>query len=159
MTTIVANLECMAADHRVTSGGPIAHVKKIHRIADSLYGLAGDIDPGFVFLEWLASSKPDKIRLYRMLGEDGRNNFTVLELSPKGLALWSGWGVRVPILDTSYAIGTGAMSALSHVKEGESPEKAIRRAAILDECSGVFMSPQVEWLLPPELQVKKKRSR
>jgi hypothetical protein len=150
----------MAADQRMTSGGPIAHVTKIHRIGDSLYGLAGEIEPGLVFLEWL-TGKRDKMRLYKLYGEDVevRSHFEILELSSQGLALWSGWGVRIPILDTSYAIGTGAMSALSHVKEGESPEKAIRRAAILDECSGVFMSPQVEWLLPPELQPKKKRSR
>jgi hypothetical protein len=82
----------MAADQRMTSSGPLAHIQKIHRIANALYGLCGEISPGFVFLEWLASPKRDRMKLYRMIGEDNRYNFSALELSPGGLALWDGWG-------------------------------------------------------------------
>jgi hypothetical protein len=51
-------------------------------------------------------------------------------------------------MDNSYAIGSGAQAALSAVRQGESPEKALKHAINLDECSGVFFQPQVEWLKP-----------
>lgn len=155
MTTIAANLECMAADQRLTSGNPICRTHKIRRIGDSLYGGCGNFSLVVLFLDWLALPKRDVMRLYRMLPEDSRHEFEVLELSPSGLALWDGWGVRVPILDKFYAIGSGSPSAMQAIKRGLSPEESVSETFSLDECSGGTV--EVEYLLPPELRTKRKR--
>ena len=158
MTTIVANLECMAADQRMTDTGPMAHIAKIRRIGDSLYGLCGAVSPGLVFFKWFESGKRDPLRLYRLIPEDTRYEFTVLELGADGLALWDGWGVRIPLLDSVFAIGSGALAALAAVEDHNmAPEQAVRLATRRDECSGLFKEPQVEWLIPQELRTKRKR--
>ncbi len=156
MTTIVANLECMAADQRLTSGNAPARTRKIIRIGDSLYGGAGNWSLVLVFLDWIKTPKKDLIRLYRLIPEDSRHEFEVLELSPTGLAIWDGWGVRIPLLDKFYGIGSGGMSAMQGVKRGLSPEEAVSETFSLDESSGG--SVEVEYLLPPELRGKRKRA-
>jgi len=148
----------MAADQRMTDAGPMAHVKKIRRVGDCLYGLCGAVSPGLVFFKWFESGKRDLWRLYKMIGEDSRYGFSIIELGPEGLALWDGWGVRIPLLDRTFAVGTGASAALAAMEEyGKTPEDAIRVAIKRDECSGLFTEPHVEYLLPPELKLKRKR--
>jgi hypothetical protein len=124
VTTIVANLECMAADQRVTGGGAIAHVQKIHRIKSSLFGFAGDSHLAIHVLGWL-KGKRDPLELYKLIPDAHRDSVEVLELSPKGLAVWTGWGVALPLLDACYSIGSGSMVAL----------QALRRAARLRKLS------------------------
>jgi hypothetical protein len=137
----------MAADNRVTSGGAICHVKKIHRIKGSLFGFAGDCILAMHLIKWLSGAR-DVEALYKLIPPDHRDSVEALELSKDGLGLWNGWGVRLPLMDNHYAIGSGSMAALTHVKLGEALDKAIKHAANLDECSGVFFQPQVEWLKP-----------
>lgn len=158
MTTIVTNLECMAADQRMTDDGPICHAKKIHRIGDSVFGLAGDVMAGLVVIEWL-QTKRDRAVLYKAFGEEvqWRYEFVLLELSPDGLALWNAWGVRCPLLDERFAIGTGAAAALEALENGHLPEEAVRRAVKRDHFSGLYSEPDVMWLLPPELAVRKRK--
>ncbi len=136
MTTIVANRECMAADQRVTGDGPICHATKLRRIGASVYGIAGSVFPATLLLDWIASGAKDRSRLHRMLSEDARESFDVLELSAEGLAVWNGWGVRIPLHDECYAIGSGSMSALQALRSGSTPADAIRMTFHLDECSG-----------------------
>lgn len=158
MTTAAANLECLAADQRVTSGNPPARIRKIRRIGESLYAGAGNVSLIFVFLEWMEAPKKNpaeaRLRLYRLIPEDQRHEFEVLELSPSGLALWDGWGARIPILDKFYAIGSGCSSAMQAMKRGLAPEEAVSETFSLDECSGG--SVDVEYLLPPELRKRKR---
>lgn len=160
MTTIVCTLEWMAADQRMTDAGPLAHVRKIRRSDDggSLYGICGAISPGLVFLEtYLLASKRDRYRLYRLIPEDSRYEFTVIELSKDGLALWDGWGARIPLLDHVFAVGSGAAHALTAVEKYKAgPDEAIKAAIERDECSGLYREPQVEYLLPPELRRKRR---
>lgn len=139
MTTIVANLECMAADQRATDDGPpFCHTKKIHRIGDSLFGLAGDVMAGLAVVEWLKGKKRIRSQLYKAFGDDvqWRYEMVLIELAPDGLALWNAWGTRMQILDQAYAIGTGAAVALDAVETGTSPEDAIRRAMRRDQFFG-----------------------
>jgi hypothetical protein len=154
MTTIVANLECMAADQRMTSEGPIGRVQKLHRIGDCIYGIAGDVMMGLAVLEWMKSPKRDRTKLYKMIDEvEPRSHISILELSPAGLAIWDGWGMRLALRDTFFGVGTGAPSAMQAIKRGLSPEDAVRETFSLDECSGGEV--EVEWLLPPELKRKR----
>lgn len=159
MTTSAANLECLAADQRMTSGNAPARIRKIRRIGDSLYAGAGNVSLIVVFLDWLEAPKKNlgeaRIRLYRLISEDQRHEFEVLELSPTGLALWDGWGARVPLLDKFYAIGSGSLSAMQAMKRGAAPEEAVSETFSLDECSGGTV--ECEYLLPPELRGKRKR--
>lgn len=155
MTTIAANLECIAADQRITSGNAPARMRKIRRIRDSIYAGAGAISLIVIFLDWLENPKRDLMRLHRLIPEDCRHEFEVLELSPSGLALWDGWGVRIPLLDKVYAIGSGGLSASQAMKRGCSPEEAVSETFSLDESSGG--SVETEYLLPPELRPKRKR--
>ena len=135
MTCVVANRECMAGDTRVTSGGPICHARKLHRVGDSIFGIAGDIMIALTVIAWL-NTKRDKAQLYKLIPESHRDSVEILELSRDGLACWNGWGVRMPILDNAYGVGTGAMSALQALKRGLTPEQAVSETFDLDECSG-----------------------
>lgn len=159
MTTVVANLECMAADQRCTDDGPICHTKKLHRVRDSVFGLAGDVMAGLAVLEWLATPKRNRANLYKMFGEDvqWRYEFVLLELSDDGLALWNAWGVRMPLLDKTFAIGTGASIALEAMDNNLSPSEAVRRAMKRDPYSGLLTEPDEMWLIPPELKQRRKR--
>lgn len=157
MTTIVANLECMAADQRLTSGSPPARTRKIRRIGDSLYGGAGNWSLVVLFLDWFQLPKRDVMRLHRLIPEDSRHEFEVLELSPDGLAIWDGWGAKIILLDKFYAIGSGGMSAMQGIKRGLSPEESVGETFSLDESSGGTV--EVEYLLPPELRKRKRGPR
>ena len=154
MTTIVANLECMAADQRCTddSGGPICHVQKLYRIRDSIFGLAGDGFMGLVLMEWLRTPTRNRLQLYKMFGDEAiewRYETLLLELSETGLALWNGWGLRMPLLDHTYGIGTGADAALTAMDKGATPEEAIKSVR-RDPYSGLFSEPQVLYLDEPQ---------
>lgn len=156
MTTIAANLECMAADQRLTGDGPVARTRKIRRIGDSLFAGAGNWTVALILLEWLEKdAKRDRFRLHRQIPEDYRHDIEVLELSPAGLAVWDGWGTRIVLLDKFFAIGSGGMSAMQAIKRGLSPEDAVSETFSLDEASGGTV--EVEYLLPPELRTKRKR--
>lgn len=151
MTTIVASREWMAADQRATDDGPICHVKKLYYIRDSIFGLAGDCHAGLAVIEWLQTIKRDRKALYKMFGDEAiewRYEMVILELSHEGLALWNGWGTRLPILDDAYAIGTGAHAALAALDRGAEPGECFHQAAKRDQYSGVFREPEVLHLLP-----------
>jgi hypothetical protein len=154
MTTIVANLECMAADTRVVNEGPMYHAAKIFRVGDSLFGTAGDAFMSLAFLDWLAT-KRNVVALRKLFEHEDKASFVVLELSPEGLRLWNGWGVPEKLFDKAYSIGSGSMSAMNAMRRDNNPEDAVRSTMPLDENTGGEV--QVEYLLPPEL--KRKRGR
>lgn len=158
MTTVVANLEGMAADHRCTSEGPICHINKIYRIGDRLYGLCGDAMMALYVIEWLQGKRLKK-ELHAAIPVDNRGAIGLLELSAEGLAIIDGWGMRMPLLDKFYAVGSGASPAMIEMKHGASLQDAVRAAASVDEASGLHPDhpPQLEYLLPPELSPKRKR--
>lgn len=160
MTTIVASVEhgCIASDTRITGEAAIGNVSKLRRIGDAIYGIAGHVDVAFLFLEWLERLNPKESHrkrieaLHKMIEPEERSSFTAIELSDTGLAYWSGWGVRVPLLDSIWGTGTGAAIAISHVKNGSDPWSAVRLATLEDECTGLFIEPEVMFLLPQELR-------
>lgn len=155
MTTIVANLEEMAADQRCTSGGPMCHVTKMRRIGNSVFGFAGDTILAMHVLKWL-EGKRDPLLLYKLIPESHRDSIEVLELSREGLSIWTGWGIHLRLLDATYALGSGAMPALQALRMNCSPAEAVLQAMQLDECSGTLSEPQVE-KLNPERPLSRKR--
>lgn len=159
MTTIAANLECMAADTRVSVDGSAPYsATKLFRIGDSIFGTAGDGMMCLVMIEWLRTSQRSRFQLYKNWSENTeRGDCWLLELSPRGLFLWDGWGVPEKILNKRYAIGSGQLAALKGMDKGESPEEAVKAAPDYDQYSGAPI--QVEYLLPPELRGKGRRKR
>ena len=46
---------------------------------------------------WLATAR-DPLELYKLIPDAHRDSVDVLELSKDGLAFWSGWGARIPLI-------------------------------------------------------------
>ncbi len=155
MTTIAANLECMAADTLICGDGPICHTSKLTRIGSSVFGFAGDVYMALAWLQWYASPRRNPQTLYKILGDEcGRSEISVMELSPSGIILWNGWGVPMHIREKFYAIGAGSGLAVMAMHKGSTPSEAVKEAAKHDEnTDGV----EEMWLLPPELVPKRKR--
>jgi len=159
MTTIAANRECMSADTRVSiETGQHYPATKIFRIGESLFGTAGHAMMCLVMIEWLKTPQRNRDRLYKQWSEENyyREECWLLELNPRGLFLWDGWGLPEKILSDHMAIGSGAKAALAAMAVGAEPEKAVKVAAGID----IYTHPpiQTEYLLPPEL-LKPKRKR
>ncbi len=131
MTTIVASLTEMAADTRCTNGGPIMRTKKIRVIGDSVFGFAGGLFEAAAFIAWLQGDR-DHAKLPKWQDEN-RDDFMVLELSPEGLAIWNGWGHRVPLVNQFYSIGSGSMTAMGVMHVHPDPKFAVEVASLYDE--------------------------
>jgi hypothetical protein len=109
-----------------------------------------------VMIDWLRGKKRDRKELYANWTEHTeRGDCWLLELNPRGLFLWDGWGIAEPILNKRYAIGSGQQPALRGMDLGQSPEDAVKAAPDYDQYSGAPI--QVEYLLPPELVKRRKR--
>ena len=156
MTTIAANLECMAADTRVSfESAPHYSATKIFRVGESLFGTAGDGFMCLVMIEWLKTNR-NRQNLYKQWADYERDSIAILELNPRGLFLWDGWGVPEHLLGMKrYAVGSGAQAALKGMDSSESPESAVKSATDYDQYSGAPV--QVEYLLPPELARKRRK--
>jgi 20S proteasome alpha/beta subunit len=141
----------MAADTRVTTDGAYYHADKIFRIGDSLFGTAGDGCMCLVMIDWLKTSR-NRQSLYKQWGDYERDQVYLMQLSPKGLYLWTGWGVPELIHEARFAIGSGQAAALKGMDKGETPEQAVKGAAEYDQYTGPPV--QVEYLIP---RTKRKR--
>lgn len=131
MTTIVASLSEMAADSRVTSDSPIMRTRKLRVIGESIFGFAGGLFEAAEFIAWLEGPR-DNSKLPKWENEC-RDGFFVLELSPTGLAVWNGWGRRVPLTNQFYAIGSGSMTAMGVMHVHPDPKFAVEVASLYDE--------------------------
>lgn len=158
MTTIAANLECMAADTRVsdeTTGGHYP-ATKIFRVGQSLFGTAGHGSMCLVMIEWLKTAR-NRQTLYKQWADYEREQIWLIELNPKGIFLWDGWGCPEQVHRKNYAIGSGAKAALALLNKGSDPEEAVKGAA---DCDMYTASPiECQYLLPPELTRRTKRKR
>lgn len=127
MTTIIADRRTltMYADSLCSWGSASFNTHKLVSIGRSIWGVCGDMDNGFKFLEWVRSGggqDPD-------LNED---DFSVLELTRRGMYLWGPTVIRLEIHEAVFAIGSGAAYALGAMAAGATPEEAIAIAAHWD---------------------------
>lgn len=147
MTTVVATLDTMAADTRVSiDGAAYYHANKIFRIGHSLFGTAGDGMMCLVMIEWLKTPARNRERLYKQWGDYERSEIWLLELNPSGLYIWDGWGVPERLNEKRYAIGSGQQAALRALDTGASPHDAVKAGVDYDQYSGVPI--QIEYLNP-----------
>jgi hypothetical protein len=128
MTTIIATLEVLASDRRVT-GGPMFKATKIARIKGSLYGGAGNLEQIMKMFEWFKN--PDMKPDWKFQPE-----FEILELNEGGLFVWGSEMIAVPVGMPYYAIGSGAPYALGALECGAPPSDAIRVAHKFDPYTG-----------------------
>jgi hypothetical protein len=136
VTTIACNLKEMAGDSCITFedigiGTGQAPTKKLHRIGKSIFGERGENMAGVhIMLDWIRGGaklkrRPDSIPK----GAD----FYLLELSPKGIFLWTSDFERDVINEPNFAIGSGAKVALYCMRYlNMGPRKAVEEAARVD---------------------------
>lgn len=150
MTCIAATLEGMAADRRVVRAGSFYPAQKIFRVRESLFGTAGHGDACLAFLEWVRRARRKPAALHEILGGDinieMRDEIEVLELNPRGIFHWTGWGFPEKILAPHFAIGSGGTAALEALRNGKGLQAAVEAAMGHDEYTGCGV--QLELLHP-----------
>ena len=107
--------------------------QKLHRIGDSIYGLAGDLWAN-VFIEWAKTgfNEKKKPQIHDSVWEEV--DFDVLELAPTGLYLWDKHFVRIKLKDDNYALGSGSKYAIVFMRKMKmSPEEAVKECCTLDD--------------------------
>lgn len=132
MTTIAVRAGVMAADSRVThsseaGGSRVAQCVKIFRKAGDLVGLAGESEPGLVFLDWYGTKKaPPSVLI------DAEADFTALVLTTKGMFEYGKYCRPEKVIGKFWAVGSGAKAALAAMHMGASAYRAVEIAALID---------------------------
>lgn len=127
MTTIVANLDCMAADRFVTYGPSYQGAPKIWIARGSIWGAAGTVSLCIAFREWTMSKRK---RPALEITEDDK--MEALQLSPEGLYLWADGTCPDPVKEKFYGIGSGGGYAIGAMSSGASLDEAMEIAAKWD---------------------------
>ena len=140
MTTIAYRNGVMAADSRVTmdseaGGSPVFDCEKLYRktIRDGrakrqvIIGLAGESEPGLIFLDWYGSKTPAPQVLI-----DGQADFTALLLTSDGLFEVGMYCRPERVLNKFYAVGSGAKAAMGAMYAGCTAKRAVEIACLVD---------------------------
>lgn len=136
MTTIVCNLDTMAADTRVSwSDSSNNRINttisiKIERIGDAIVGTSGDFAAGIRFLDWFkAGGKGRKPKLCK--------DFRALKLDKTGIYIVDGDDTTwVKVDDKLAGIGSGAHYAIGAMEAGAAPQRAVEIAMKHDGYTG-----------------------
>lgn len=128
MTTIVCDRNQMSADSRAAGDECFCNVRKIFRIADSIYGFAGDY-PSI-----------EAIENYLMNGAGAREpdmeEIFGLSINKGGIYFYDQNMCPTKIKDDFAAIGSGEMSALTSMHLGASTHEAVQTAKKVDKNTG-----------------------
>lgn len=127
----------MAADSRVTydseaAGTRLFKTEKLFRKGKDIIGLAGESEPGLIFLDWYGTGKKDPPGVLI----DGEADFTALVLTRKGLFEYGKYCRGERVLEPFYAIGSGSKAALGAMHMGANAVAAVRIACKVDPYSG-----------------------
>jgi hypothetical protein len=128
MTTIVATLDSIYADRKVT-GLPMHRTTKIQRINGSLYGGAGSAEQIQKMFVWFAN--PDMKPDWKF-----EPDFHILQVSHQGIFFWGCEMVALPIPLPHYAVGSGSEYAIGALECGAPPDQAIKIASKYDPYTG-----------------------
>ena len=142
MTTIVANLECMAADRFVSYAPSYKGDLKIWTAKGSVWGAAGDAEHCIRFQSW-TKGRGARPRVKEPDDPEGAR-FEALQLSPKGLFLYINDSPPDAVKEPYYAIGSGSGYAIGALSMGATLEQSIEVAAKWDSGTrGPFDSIQL----------------
>ena len=133
----------MAADSRVTmdseaGGSRVFDCEKLYRKTIKngrskhtvIIGLAGESEPGLVYLDWYGSKLPPPQSLL-----DGDADFTALLLTPDGLFEAGKYCRPERVLNKFYAVGSGAKAAMGAMYAGCNARRAVEIACLVDPYS------------------------
>lgn len=128
MTVIAYKDGIIAADSllsdRYVKGGS---VRKVERNAQGwLAGAAGDAGPGMMFLREFKTARSPLVHKYS--ATELESEIIAMIVSPKGEIYLYSSGVVFPILDSYYAIGSGAGVALAVMGCGKSAAESVAAA-------------------------------
>jgi hypothetical protein len=134
MTTIAANLECMAADSRVSDDVGCYPTTKIFLIRECIVGAGGNANDTNLFHEWFKAGCKKNDRPALSNDEDAR--FCAIVLNHQGLFVFNGAAPPDKVERGWHAIGSGAMSAATMLRRGHNPLEAVTEAAEHDNNTG-----------------------
>ena len=126
MTTVVCSKKAMAADTKVVDDGLLSVGSKIIEVNGDLIGVAGDLRDLYRFEKWY------KVQDHDLEMEDS----TILVLTKCGKIYTYDGGIRIPVMEKFYAIGSGAHAAMAAMHMGADPKKAIEIAKKVDDGTG-----------------------
>jgi hypothetical protein len=124
MTTVIASREWVAADSLITSD-VLVTVDKLIRHPGRLFSGAGEWVDVLRLVEAIVSGA-DAVEL------NERDALEVVEVNADGVFLWDAALVRVPVLDETIALGSGAAYALGAIDAGADVMEALAIAARRD---------------------------
>lgn len=135
MTTIAYRKGIIAADSRVTieseaGGSRMFKSEKLFRKGKAIIALAGESEPGLVFLDWYGTGRDAPSVL---ISADA--DFTALVLTRKGLFEYGKYCRPERVLGDFHAIGSGAKAALGAMHMGADARTAVRVACKIDPYS------------------------
>lgn len=129
MTTIVADLKCMAADTLVTYTPSFRGECKIWAAKGAIWGAAGPSSKGLAFKAWtLGRGKRPTFLKDDDEDEEKDVKLEVLQLTPGGLYLWVNGDLPDPVREGFYAIGSGAGYAVGALSMTATLEQALEVA-------------------------------
>lgn len=137
MTTIVYRDGVLASDSQVTAGDARKfRCEKLYRVevqgVEAIVGLAGGSFDGLAFLDWLVGELAEPPQ--RLI--DGEADFTAVVLNKHGLFEYDKWCRPDKVLETFYAVGSGAGPALGAMHMGATARQAVDVACRIDPFSG-----------------------
>jgi len=137
MTTIACSLKEMAADTKVNWEGICTDIYssiKLFTTKSAIYGVTGGDCTGSIHaIEWLQDGAA---RDFRPKPRD-EWDWTLIELSPEGIALYNTNLERETTLEPCLAVGSGRKVAYYCMKYlGMPPAEAVREACKVDNWSG-----------------------
>ncbi len=124
----------MCGDRQATQESWGIHaVTKVWRIGDILVGLVGEYAKGLQVVKWLRNGYvPDQFPTEEVKGGD----FAILIWDGEQMATLDDQGFFVPVEETRFAVGCGALAARAAMLMGAGPELAINIASQLDGNTG-----------------------
>lgn len=134
MTTIACNRKEMAADSLFTfddAGVGAFPTRKLYRIADSIFGEAGEDNSSSRMIRWLVNGRREDERPH--FDKNEKNACILIELSPEGIHVWDHELFPYPVREDTFAIGSGRKVALYCMRVlNMSPEQAVKEACKVD---------------------------
>jgi ATP-dependent protease HslVU (ClpYQ) peptidase subunit len=131
LSTVAANRRMIAADSMNCDHTELVDTcQKLHRTSIGIVGFAGSEQSTMLFLEWVEGGcprddKPD-------VGEE----IEALVLSERGLSVYYGKLVEVPVHGEFWAAGSGGNIAMGAMAAGKGPKEAVEIACVLNAATG-----------------------
>ena len=134
MTTIAVRGREIAADWESDCDNMRMGANKIFSVGDALIGIAGNYADGMLFVEWLKNGG-DREKPPIWLTE--KPSFVALQLCNDGsMVYWNERLVKDVVLESFWAIGSGAPVAMGAMHMGADARQAVEIAGLVNVYTG-----------------------